>query len=69
MDRESVQTTEGKVLGHGIGPGQRLPEGCLVFATCGVPDWVQPGFQGGHGRTQTTANLRSLGWAGGRVGL
>ena len=34
---ESVQTAEGKVRDHGVGPGQTLPEGCLLSATCGVP--------------------------------
>lgn len=41
VDSESVRTTEGKVPHRGAGPEQR-PKGCLVSATCGVPDGVHP---------------------------
>lgn len=35
---ESVQTAEGEVRDRCVGPGQTLPEGGLLLATCGVPD-------------------------------
>lgn len=64
MDSESVNHGEGKVLGHGAGRGQRLPEGCLVSASCGVPDSVYLRFQAGQIHDPV---LWNLGWREGGV--
>lgn len=66
MDSESVNHGEGKVLGHGAGRGQRLPEGCLVSASCGVPDSVYLRFQAGqiHDPSPLESGLEG-GWGSG----